>query len=215
MESIYLVMEFDNNRIYLPFKSLIDLDNYTVGFDNMLELVATTKDILGLSIPNEEILDAYISTDIDNIEDDMQEFNDRYLSIKYMRDNYDKKDLEKKFIKYVKSNLNRSFSEFAGLKNIYDNYVIKYLANRTITDTDISKISLLYLGDNYKRYKDVFYKLKDKKVNVKILEKEIKYTKENIDKMYEEDIMLLVNGTNMSIPELNECISRQNKGMTR
>ena len=73
MESIFLVLEFDNNLIYLPFKSLEDIDNYTVGFDNVLELLATSNDILGLNIPREEMVDAYISKDIDSVNDDMQE----------------------------------------------------------------------------------------------------------------------------------------------
>ena len=215
MDSIYLVMEFEHNLIYIPFKSLMDLDEYTKGFENVLELLATTNDILELNIPRDEMLDAYISKDIDNIYDDMQEFRDRTLSIKYMRDDYDKKDLEKKFIKLVSKNINSAFSMFAGLKNIYDNYVIKYLANRTIEEKDIMKIALLYLGDNYKRYKGAYYILKDKKQKVKIKEKNIVYTKESIKEMYEEDIMLLINGTNMTIDEIKEYIHSKEKGITR
>ena len=32
---IYLVLEFDNKIIYLPFKNLEYVDNYTIGFDNL------------------------------------------------------------------------------------------------------------------------------------------------------------------------------------
>ena len=213
MESIFLVLEFDNNLIYLPFKSLEDIDNYTVGFDNVLELLATSNDILGLNIPREEMVDAYISKDIDSVNDDMQEFVDRTLSIKYMRDDFDKKDLEKKFIKLVTKNINSAFSTFKGLKNIHDNYVIKYLANRTMEEKDIMKIALLYLGDNYKRYKETYYLLKDKKVNIKVKEHKLTYSEESVKKMYEEDIELLVRGTNMTLEELTNYIN--NKGMTR
>lgn len=215
MGNIYLVMEFDNNIIYIPFISLESIDEYTKGFDNPLELVAVTKDIIGLEISNEEILDAYISEDIDKIEDDMQEFNNRYLAIKYQRDDYDKFDLERNFIKYVSNNRDDAFKEFNGLKNIHDNYVSKYLNNRNITDRDIMKIALLYLGDNYKRYKECFFKLKDKKYQIRIKEKRILTSEESIKKAYEEDKMLLIQGTNMTIEEINECINRQNKGKTK
>ena len=213
--SIYLVMEFDDKIIYIPFKSLKDIDEYTTGFDNQLELVAATKDIIGLDIPNEEILDAYLSEDIDKIDDDMQEFNNRYLSIKYQKDDYDKSDLEKTFIKYVSNNINDAFKEFNGLKNIYDNYISKYLTNRNIADRDTMKIALLYLGDNHKRYKECYFILKNKKIKIKTKEKNIVYNEENIKKMHEEDKMLLVQGTNMTIDELNEYINRQTKGKRR
>ena len=146
---IYLVMEYDNRKIYLPFKSLKDVDDYTSGFDNPLELVATTGSILELDIPNEEILDAYLSLDIDKIDDDMQEYNARYLAIKYRKDDYVKSDLERNFIKYTLSNINYgAFDIFKGLENIYSNYVKKHASGRKINEKDITRIALLYLENN-------------------------------------------------------------------
>ena len=216
MKDIYLVMEFDNRHIYLPFKSLEAVDEYTIGFDNPLELVATTKDIIGLDIPNEEILDAYLASDISNIEDDMQEFKERYLSIKYRRDNYDKYDLEKQFISYINYNLkNNVFKEFSGLENVYNNYLNRYVKDRELKEKDVMRIALLYLGSNYKRYKECYYILKDKKYKIKIKEKKTIYSESNIKQMLEDDKMLLINGTNMNIPELYDCVSRQNKGKSK
>ena len=212
---IYLVFEFDNDLIYLPFKNLSCVDDYTMGFDNLLELSATTMDILSLNIPKEEILDVYLSEDISKINDDMQEFNKRYLSVKYSRDNYDKLDLEKNFINYLKNNIDKNiFSEFNGLKSVYDNYIKKYALNREITDKDIMRIALLYLSDNYKRYKECYYILKDKNYKTKIKKhKLINLNKK--DELLEEDNISLINNTDMSIEELTEFINKQNKGKKR
>ena len=122
-KNIFLVLQYDYQYIYIPFNSLKDVDNYTVGFDNPLDLVATTGSILELNMPNEEILDAYLSEGEDKITDDSQEFKRRYLTIKYRRDDYVKDDLERKFSEYISFNLhNKVFDEFNGLKNFYDKY---------------------------------------------------------------------------------------------
>ena len=215
-KNIYLVLEYDYQYIYLPFVSLKDVDNYTVGFDNVLDLVATTGSILELGIPNNEIVDAYLSETIDQIADDTQEFSKRYLSIKYRHDDYNKLALENNFINYINYNLRKhALDEFNGLRYVYDNYLKAYVTNRELLDSDMSKIALLYLDNNYKRYKECYYILKDKNIKTKINEKHLIYNDENIKKMYEEDKEMLIRGTGLAISELQDYVSKQNKGRSK
>ena len=211
MDTVYLVIEFENRIVYLPFRDLKSVDSFTVGFDNLLELAASINDYLSLGIPNDQILDVYLSEDIDQVNNDMQEFDKRYLSVKFSRDDFIKEDLEKKMINYLKSDINR-INLNAGLKKVKDNYQKKY-NKELLSDKDIGRITLLYLGDDYKRYKESYYQLKDDGHKVKIREHDINYAK--YKEYEEEDKELLVSFTGMSIDELKEYVFSQNKGHVR
>ena len=210
MKEIYLVIEFESRIIYLPFKDLESVDNFTVCFDNLLELAASINDYLSLNIPNDEILDVYLSEDIDKIYDDNQEYNKRYLAVKYRRDNYDKSDLEKTFMTYLKYGI-KKINEHSGLKNVIDNYEDKHVKNKkaSLEDKDMEKIALLYLGNDYKRHKECFFKLKDKGYKIRINIPKIDYS--NPKKLEEEDKMLLTMFTGMNIEELKTYVLSQNE----
>ena len=71
---IYLVLEFDNTLINIPFRHLEYVDSFTEMYDNPLDLVAVLNKYLELGIPKEEILDAYLATSLYNINDDEQQY---------------------------------------------------------------------------------------------------------------------------------------------
>lgn len=207
MDLVYLVIEFDNRIIYLPFKNLECVDSFTVGFDNLLELAAAINDYLSLNIPREQIVDVYLSESIDLVYDDMQEFDKRYLTVKYNRDDFEKNDLEKKLINYLKTNINLMNLD-NGLNRVIRNYKNKY-NKETLDDKDIGRITLLYLGDNYKRYKECYFKLKDEGQKVKIHKHDIDYVKHKEHE--EEDKMLLIKFTGMNLDELSDYVRMQEK----
>ena len=212
---IYLVLEYENRLVYIPFKDLACIDEFTTRFDNPLELCAIINDYLDLDIPRSEMLDAYLSEDINNIYDDMQEYNKRYLAIKYKRDNYDNLDLGIKFTNFIRFNIEKA-NLFIGLDKVIDHYKEKYCKYRKLMDKDISKIALAYLGSDYKRRKECYYKLKDLGYRTKTNEFHIDYAETSIKELEEEDKMLLVLLTNMTIQELKEYVSNQdNKGRKR
>ncbi len=207
---VYLVIEYENQIIYLPFKDLASVDGFTVCFDNLLELAASINDYLSLNIPNEKILDVYLSEDIDKICDDNQAYNKRYLAVKYSRDNFITKDLERTFINYLKNGISH-INDHSGLKIVFDNYCKKHVNDKKayLEDRDIERIALLYLGDNYKRHKETFFKLRDKGYKIKINETRRDYTK--VSEYEEDDKMLLTMFTGMTIDELHDFVISQNK----
>lgn len=207
MNPVYLVLEFDTRIIYLPFKDLEIVDCFTVMYDNPLELVASFNQLLELNIPNTEILDAYLSESIDKINDDMQEFDKRYLAIKYRNDNFDKESIKIVLANYLKESIKR-IDEYNGFSQVLNNYCRKKDGKYTnLTDKDIEYVAKRYLGNNYKRYKECFFKLKDKKRNIKINEIKIDYTK--IKELEEAEKMTLIVGTDMSIDELKAYTESQ------
>ena len=92
---VYLVLEYESGLYYIPFKDLACVDEFTSRYNSPLELCAVINDYLDLGKEREEMLDAYLTDNLDKLDDDMQEYDKRYLAIKYKRDNYDNLDLEK------------------------------------------------------------------------------------------------------------------------
>ena len=219
MKEVYLVIQYEDRFIYLPFRDLISVDDFTETFDNLLELAASVNDYLSLGFPNQKILDVYLSESVAKITDDSQAYDKRYLEVKYSRDNFISKEVEKSFISYLKSGINR-VNEQPGLKIVFDNYCKKYVNGKKayLEDKDIERIALLYLSDNYKRHKDIFFKLRDRGYKMKIHEFEHDYTK--IKEKEEADKMLLSMVTGMNMDELkafvlDQSVEAKNYGIRR
>lgn len=166
---IYLVIEYESGIIYLPFKSIKDVDAFTVEYDNLLELAASIGDILELGIPKKEITDVYLSQGKDKVFDDMQEHapNRRYLAVKYSNNDFVQDDIRKVFISYLGSNIGAKDKPY-GLEQVIMNYCNKYNKGNNLSASDIEKIASLYLGDNYVRYKDFYFTYKDRGYKFKI-----------------------------------------------
>ena len=210
---VYLVLEYERGIYYIPFKNMPCVDEFTSRYTSPLELCAVINDFLELNIPREEMLDAYLSDSIDNIYDDMQEYNKRYLAVKYKKDNYDNLDLEIKFSNFIKFNMDK-VKNFIGLDKVIEHYKNKYCQNRPFLDRDVEKIALAYLGSDYKRRKECFFKLKDLGYKAKINDVHINYS--NLRELAEEEKMMLMLLTNKSIPELKSFVySQNNKGIKR
>lgn len=213
--NIYLVLEFDNELINIPFKDLASVDEFTQIFDNPLELVAAMDDYLELDIPREEILDAYLASSLYNIKDDGQEFRDRSLAIKYNRDRFDRKDLQIKLVSYLNGNLKR-LKEFSGMEQILANYRKKRSLNGEVMAREIEALCAIYLERNYKRQKECFFKLRDKGVKTKVNEYHVDYRKTTIEEIVAYDMRTLMATTGMSLVELRSYAHRQlTKGMHR
>ena len=210
---VYLVLEYESGLYYIPFKDLACVDEFTSRYNSPLELCAVINDYLDLGKEREEMLDAYLTDNLDKLDDDMQEYDKRYLAIKYKRDNYDNLDLEIKFSNFIKFDMVKA-NIFIGLDKVISHYKDKYRKGGNLLDKDADKISLAYLGSDYKRRKECFFKLKDLGYKTKINDVHVSYA--NLKEMEEEDKMMLVLLTNMTIPELMEYVNSQSqKGITR
>ena len=210
---VYLVLEYERGVYYIPFKNMAAVDEFTSRYTSPLELCAVINDLLELNIPRDEMLDAYLSQSIDDVFDDMQEYNKRYLAVKYKNHNFDDLDLDIKFANLIRYGGNKT-KNFIGLDKVIAHYKNKYCKNRDFMDKDIDKVALAYLGSEYKRRKECFFKLKDMGYSIKINQVHINYS--DLKALKDEEEMLLMLLTNMSISKLKEYVNNQhNKGMKR
>lgn len=213
MGEVYLVLEYERKKIYIPFSKLEYVDAFTCGYEDKLELCEIINKYLELGIPKDEMLDAYLSESIYKVNDDMQEFNNRSLAIKYKHDNYDIDDLKNKLASFMKYKKDKIYI-FRGLKQVVKNYKNKYRGDKTLLDADYNKIAKAYIGVDYKRQKECYFKLKDMNYKIKINKLVVDPTKTNIQ-LEEEDKMNLCWFTNMHLEDLKEYVNNQIKGQSR
>ena len=207
MDDIYLVLEYDERLVYLPFKKLEYIDSFTCGYADRVELCQIINKYLELDIPGDEILDAYISENIYKINDDNQEYQKRYLAVLYKNDNYDPEDLKNKLANFMKYKKDKIFI-FSGLKQVVRNYKNKYRGDKTLLDADYDKIARAYLGVDYKRQKECYFKLKDMGYKIKIDKLVIDPTKTSIA-LEEEDKQNLCWFVDMPLDELKKYVQMQ------
>lgn len=213
MDEVYLVLEYDTQIIYIPFTKLEYVDAFTSGYNDKVELCEAINRYLELAIPKDEILDAYLSENIYKVNDDMQEFEKRYLAIIYKHDNYDKDDLKNQLARFMKYKKDKIFV-FRGLKQVVKNYKNKYRGDKTLLDADYDKIARAYIGVDYKRQKECYFKLKDMHYKIKINKVVVDPTKTST-KLEAEDKMNLCWFANMRLEDLKEYVNNQIKGRSR
>ena len=205
---VYLVIQYDKEIIYLPFKDIASVDAFTVGYDNLLELAASVGDIVKIGIPNSEIVDVYLSSSMEKVNDDMQEFDKRSLAVKYSRDNYSEEEVRDKFVEYLSKHA-KKFDNFRDFKAVLNNYKNKY--GNSLGEDDIVKIAKLYFGNNYNRFKEWYFKLRDKGYKFKNREHKVKYSSDMVKQIQEDNKMALVMLTGYSEDELHDYVISQIK----
>lgn len=213
-DEVYLVLEYENRIIYIPFRKLEFVDAFTCGYDNPQALCKVINDYLELGIPNDEMLDAYLSENIYKVNDDTQEFEKRYLAIQYSGNIYDYNDLAIKLGNLIRYDAGR-IKEFSGLQNVIDNYIKKHCQHRRLLENDPDKIANAYLGKDYKRKKNCYFTLKDFGYKIRTVRPKVDKTKTSIQ-LAEEDKNLFCYLIDMTIDDLKEYVAMQErKGMHR
>lgn len=161
---IYLFIETYKNNIAIPFPSLKDLDNYTVNFSGLGELLGTFDRIFDIDIRNMEVQNVYISYRY--LDSKNENYNYLQLPIKYRDDNYNEKGLKHSFISYLQGDYER-----LRLFDIrYMPKIRQYFSDKgTLNDRDIELAVNSYFKDNsYKKRRDVYFKLVNAGEKVKI-----------------------------------------------
>lgn len=169
MDMIRLTIKDKDRVLSIPFKSIIDVDNFTILFDNYLELVATLNKILNLKIRNVEMVDIYITYAYKKHSSDL--LKTQYLPIKYSHDNYDIQDLERVYADYYKDDYTRIKTTREGIYNVKHEAIFSYISGDSslITDNDIDMAVKAYFSNySYKKYRDAYFRVTDIGYKVKI-----------------------------------------------
>lgn len=162
MGVVNLVIKYNKGIISIPFKDIISLDEFTVGYDNPLELLNALNRLLNLDIKNGQLIEIYVDYLYNN--------KRKRLPVKYSVDNYDIEDLKIMYAKYYKDNHVRILAYNEGIRYVKHDKIINYnLRCDDITDRDIDLAVIAYFEKaGYKKYRDAYFRLKEAGYKVRI-----------------------------------------------
>ena len=160
-DEILLFIITDRGNIAIPFKNLLEVDSYTIRFENILELLKKIGKIVKKDLSSLRVIDSYLEynynyrTTRENVD-----LNGK-LPIKYKDDNYDADNLITGFAEYLKGDYQR-IKQF-NIKFVRVPAIENYIrGNGILTDEDIDMAVNAYFKDgNYKKRREVYFKLKN------------------------------------------------------
>ena len=154
-----------NGLIKIPFKSLQELDLFTVRYADENELINGFNELLKLSILPKDVINVYVYHEY-QVGKNENSFRDSYLPVKYIGDNYDLDSLKDGFIYYLQQDHNR-VKDF-GVKKIKTAAMREFvLGNENLSDFDIKvAVDKYFEGAKYGIFRNVYFKLKQRKVKV-------------------------------------------------
>ncbi len=161
-KEVYLFIVTKIGILAIPCVSLVKLDQFTVKFDNIHEMVNYLINVLDLKITIDDVSDAYIYYEY-RVYDDNKTLTDKggrgEYPIKYREDNYNVGDLREKFTKFLCDNKDR-IKEF-DIRHMEGSTVTDYFrGDREITDEEIKNAVWSYFKEGYINKRRIYFKLK-------------------------------------------------------
>ena len=151
---VILNIETGNGKYVIPFIDLSNLDRWTVLFPGASEMIDSLNKILGLSIDMDDVNAIYISSDRY-----MDRENNSLSNIKYSDDNFDCDSLRDMLSLYFKQDHRRIRK--CDVRFVNTHAMTMFQAGYDISDRDIDVAVFVYLKDNYKKQRDMYFMIKN------------------------------------------------------
>lgn len=150
----FLNIETKNGLIMIPFLGLKELDCFTVGFDNLEDLITSLSKILDLSLDVLDVLNIYITGSRYK-----KTRNSSLFYVKYSCDNYNYESLRDMFSLYLKQDHRRIRK--CDIRFVTTGGIDRFLDGGEITDQEIDLAVNAFLKKDYKKMRDVYFMIKD------------------------------------------------------
>lgn len=157
-EEILLFIITDKGNMAIPFRSLLEVDSYTIRFEDINEFIQKISKIINRNLSSLRVVDSYLEYNY-KTSNGGKNLKGR-LPIKYNDDNYDDDNLITVFAEYLKGDYQR-IKQF-NIKFVRVPAIENYIrGNGILTDEDIDMAVNAYFKDgNYKKRREVYFKLK-------------------------------------------------------
>ena len=157
-EEILLFIITDKGNMAIPFRSLLEVDNYMIRFEDINEFIQKISKIINRNLSSLRVVDSYLEYNY-KTSNGGKNLKGR-LPIKYNDDNYDDDNLITVFAEYLKGDYQR-IKQF-NIKFVRVPAIENYIrGNGILTDEDIDMAVNAYFKDgNYKKRREVYFKLK-------------------------------------------------------
>lgn len=178
VRKIVLEIIIPGRIIEIPFVSIEKLDNFTSLFIN-------SKEIAKLLFQDENYPVESIKVSYTYKKPGTERAVINYLNVKYAHDNFDEDDLLEKFRKFILNNPLEAVKKEWGLIYVIRNSRYKSNKEGFISDYEIENAIRNLWNKGYKTKRDIYFKLLEQGIEVKINPKELFYSE---DKKYSNRI---------------------------
>lgn len=154
---IYLKLCTEYGVISIPFLCIEEVDDFTIGYKNLGELVTILIKILKLQIDLYDVDDAYLTYDKYNRGRD-----DKCLPIKYTNDNFNVDSLENFFCTFLEKEPKRIWD--SGVRYVKTSGMLEFISTGKITAFEIrNAVKAYFNGDGgYRKKRDIYFYFKKK-----------------------------------------------------
>ena len=174
-KELLIEVKYEGKDYSIPFKTFDSLDEFTSKFENKTELIKALFPTFKNKPEVFRIKYKYKTSYKDQNGNRIAKYKTIYPQIKYSIDNFDEKDLQKQFLNFMKLHPNLALDEYWGIIYIIDNRRIKNKIDGYITTSEIEYAVEYIFNKGYKTKRDIYFKLKEIGIKVKINENETKY----------------------------------------
>ena len=157
--SVFLNIETNYGIIRIPFVGLRELDYFTVGYADSVELVNSLIKMLNLSILYSDVLDMYITGDKYT-----NNGNSSLSCIKYRGDNYDMDSVKNILSLFLRQDHRRI--RYCDVRHVKTEGMIRFNGGMSINDREIEMAINAFLIDRngiyiYKKVRDMYFLVKN------------------------------------------------------
>lgn len=163
---IYLKFDTDKGIVTIPFKNIKSVDQFTIIYDDIDQLVGSIIDVLKLPLSVYDVNSVYLTYDKYNMGLNVE----TCMPIKYSGDNFNFESLKDAFAKYIQNDQSRILS--TDMKYVKGYELSRYFERGYLDNYEISRAVNAFFSENagYKRRRDMYFFIKesDEGIPVKI-----------------------------------------------
>lgn len=165
-KAIYLKLDTVYGVITIPFIGINEVDEFTIHYDNLKELVESLISMMSLKIDLYDVSNIYLSYDKYK-----REYDSECLEIKYKKDNFNYDSLVETLCEYLARDPKRIWK--SDIRYVKTDGMISFMNTGRISRFEIKKAVNAHLSDErgYRRKRDVYFFLKEtfgNDLNIKI-----------------------------------------------
>jgi len=158
--NIKLNVIYDNMIVSIPFKSILNIDEFTKRFAHPLEICTCINRLYDLGIDKKYFVDTNISYDHRKRDGSIAS---RELPVVFYSDNYDFDSVKDMYVQFFKDDRTRLREWKYGVRNVKKHRLLDdYVFGRSdrISDSEIeSVIDAYFSGSSYLKYRDAYFSL--------------------------------------------------------
>lgn len=152
-DRVFLKVETRKGDIMIPFLGLREVDYFTVGYENEVELINSLCEMLNLAVSLDDVIKVSI-------------YGDKYKNtgnssldcLKFRDDNYNADSVKEMLSFYLRQDHRRI--KYCDVRHVNTDEMVKFKGGKTISDRGINLAVKAFMNGDYKKQRDMYFLIK-------------------------------------------------------